>query len=287
MMQNLSNSGVLTTCLAPWGRLFNGDKMKTRFFYLVCIVFFCGKATVLQGAQYVDITTMTDPGSGKSAYQVTLDFGGEDDYDAHFIIGQKYAEAILKVFRDQPGFERSVSSSLRQSLDELGASGVRYRDVMGRVAQLMSHSDDEGDAFYLAGAEIEGMNSVFNSSRNGYSSSDRLWWLIFNENQLTIRELYLLNMISNTLNGSTTASVQSSGSENPVNSALYPSVGGLTVSGKTFEGLRALHVIKNRGSRKDTVCESYLGCLFNTVKDDNTGKMMTSSAYTPRVEARH
>lgn len=191
-----------------------------------------------------------DSGYGRPAYKVTLDFGGADDYDAHFIVGQKYAEAVLKVFKDQGGFETAISTCLRKSVNELEQTGIRYKDMMGRVANLMGKSDEEGEEYYLAGAEIEGMTSVLNSSRNGYSARDRLWLLMFNENQLTLRELYLLGMIS---------------------SGIAPHAPNPGI----FNGLKAVYIVKNRGPRKDQVCEGVLGCLFNTVKSSGDEKMIS------------
>lgn len=227
--------------------------MKYRCLSLIYIMVFICVASRLHGAQSVDIVKTYTSGSGMPHYKVTLDFGGADDYDAHFIVGQKYAEAILGIFRDQGGFELTASTYLRKSLDELERSGLRFKDMMGKVTEIMGRSVVEGDEYYLTGAEIEGMNSVLNSSRNGYSSSDRLWWLIFNENQLTLRELYLLNMISNGLV-----------TKSPDVSAQ-----------RLLEGFKALYTIKNRGNKKDQVCEGFLGCLFNTAKATDEEKMLS------------
>lgn len=224
--------------------------------FLYVMAFVCGASRV-HGAQSVDIVKNFAPENGMTYYNVTLDFGGADDYDAHFIIGQKYAESLLKIFREQGGFEIAVSTCLRKSLDELERSGLRFKDMMGKVTELMGRTGSEGHEYYLAGAEIEGMNSVFNSSRNGYSSSDRLWWLIFNENQLTLRELYLLNMISNGLVGQS------------------QEVSGHQSGEKLLEGFRAVYTIKNRGNKKDQVCEGFLGCLFNTAKPSDEEKMLS------------
>jgi hypothetical protein len=224
------------------------------FLYVMALT--CG-ASVVNGAQSVDILKSFAPESGTAYYAVTLDFGGADDYDAHFIIGQKYAESLLKIFREQGGFEIAVSACLRKSLDEIERSGLRFKDMMVKVTELMGQAGSEGNEYYLAGAEIEGMNSVFNSSRNGYSSSDRLWWLIFNENQLTLRELYLLNMISNGL----VSQVQDISGKQSVKRLL--------------EGFKAVYTIKNRGNKKDQICEGFLGCLFNTVKTSSEEKMLS------------
>lgn len=173
--------------------------MKFRVFSLSCYLVLCCGLCNLHAGQTVDIVKTYPSKDAAPYYHVIMDFGGADDYDSHFIIGQKYAEAILAMYHDRGGFENVASSVLRKSLNQLGRSGVKFRDMMARTTELMVRCDKEGDEYYLAGAEIEGMNSVFNSSRNGYSSRDRLWLLIFNENQLTLRELYLLNMISSGL----------------------------------------------------------------------------------------
>lgn len=232
------------------------------FLYVIALI--CGVSRV-HGAQSVDIMKGFVPGTGMPYYNVTLDFGGADDYDAHFIIGQKYAEEILTSFREQGGFEIAISTCLRKSLDELEQSGLRFKDMMGKVTELIGQAGSEGNEYYLAGAEIEGMNSVLNSSRNGYSSSDRLWWLIFNENQLTLRELYLLNMISNGLVGQAQeVSVKQSGK-------------------RLFEGFKAVYTIKNRGNKKDQVCEGFLGCLFNTAKPSDEQKMLSGVDFGNRT----
>jgi hypothetical protein len=204
----------------------------------------------LHAAQSVDIEKTPASNNGSPSYKVTLDFGGADDYDAHFIVGQKYAEAVLKVFKDQGGFETAISTCLRKSVNELERNGIRYKDMMNRVTNLMGKSDKEGDEYYLAGAEIEGMTSVLNSSRNGYSARDRLWLLMFNENQLTLRELYLLGMIL---------------------SGIAPHAPNPGI----FNGLKAVYIVKNRGPRKDQVCEGILGCLFNTAKAAGDEKMIS------------
>lgn len=224
--------------------------------FLYCLTLICG-VSVVHGAQSVDIVKSFAPEGGTTYYTVTLDFGGADDYDAHFIIGQKYAESLLKIFREQGGFEIAVSACLRKSLDEYERSGLRFKDMMVKVTELMGQAGSEGNEYYLAGAEIEGMNSVFNSSRNGYSSSDRLWWLIFNENQLTLRELYLLNMISNGL------------------VSQNQDISGQQSGKRLLEGFRAVYTIKNRGNKKDQICEGFLGCLFNTVKPSSEDKMLS------------
>lgn len=210
----------------------------------------------LYASQHVEISQLIDSKSHNPYYSVTLDFGGVDDYDAHFIIGQKYAEALLNNFRSQGGFEITASAFLRTNLDALNRSGLRFKDMMGQVSEFMNRTGVEGDVYYLAGAEIEGMNSVFNSDRNGYSASDRLWWLIFNENQLTLRELYLLNMMTSGLVGP------------------GPKAG--PASCRTMlESFRAVYTVKNRHGKKDKVCEGYLGCLLSAAASGENDKMLS------------
>jgi hypothetical protein len=231
--------------------------MKYRFLSLIYFIVLTSGASLVHGTQSVDIVKSFAPESGTTYYNVTLDFGGADDYDAHFIIGQKYAEEILAIFREQGGFEFAVSTCLRKSLDELERSGIRYKDMMGKVTELMGRAGSEGNEYYLTGAEIEGMNSVLNSSRNGYTSGDRLWWFIFNENQLTLRELYLLNMISNGIDGQ------------------FKEFSGHRSGERLLSGFKAKYTIKNRGGKKDQVCEGFLGCLFNTAKPSDEKNMLS------------
>lgn len=213
-------------------------------------------SNTLYGAQTVEVSLLNDPQSRALYYNVILDFGGADDYDAHFIIGQKYAEAVLDIFRNQGGFEITASTYLRNTINDMKRSGLHFKDMMGQVKAFMGRTGAEGDAYYLAGAEIEGMDSVFNSGRNGYSASDRLWWLIFNENQLTLRELYLLNMIA-------------SGLMDPVTKS------GTSSRMKMFESYKAVYTVKNRRDKKDKICEGYLGCLLSAATSGENDKMLS------------
>ena len=206
----------------------------------------------LSAAQSVVIVKSQTALPGGASYQVTVDFAGADDYDAHFIVGQKYAEAVLDVLKDQGGFEKAVSACLRESVVDMERNGLRFKELMVQVKNIMRKNRGDGDEPSLAKAEIEGMDSVLNSSRNGYSARDRLWLLMFKENQLTLRELYLLNMISCPAD----EQLPEHGKVIPAQYKQKPSA---------LDGLKAVYILRNRGSKPDQVREGFLGCLFNAV----------------------
>ena len=227
--------------------------MKYRFLFLVCgLVLVLSFSSDVFAAQSVVIVKSQPVYPGEAAYRVTVDFGGADDYDAHFIVGQKYAEAVLDAFKEQGGFEKAVSACLRESVVGMERNGLRFKEMMTRVKRIMGKNSIDGDETSLAKAEIEGMDSVLNSSRNGYSARDRLWLLMFKENQLTLRELYLLNLISNPSDGQFAA-----------HGAVIPAQHRQKPSG--LDGLKAVYILKNRGDKPDQIREGFLGCLFNAV----------------------
>jgi hypothetical protein len=252
--------------------------MKFRFFALLTVFMLVFAAGRSYGAQSVSIERVYPKTGERPFYQVTMDFGGADDYDAHFIIGQKYAEAILRIFHDQGGFEYAASSFLRKSVDQLGKSGIKFRDMLGKVSELMGRCEREGDEFHLASACIEGMNSVFNSSRNGYSANDRLWLLIFNENQLTLRELYLMNLISRDIE------LRLSRDKIP-GAAMAGDPWEKDLNPKLLDGFKARYIIKNRNGKNDQACDGYLGCLFGTVKPFIAENMISSFGSSDKNEA--
>jgi hypothetical protein len=159
-------------------------------------VFFAFPSYLFAG-QTVDIVKVSPGGHAAPYYKVSLDFGGENDYNAHYRIGQKYADAIITRCVSDKEFETTISSCLRQTAADLEKKGIRFKDMMKRMNTVMNDFSRENNQFYLFNAEIEGMISVLNSRKNGRASRDHLWIFFIEEHQLTLKELCLFNILMN------------------------------------------------------------------------------------------
>ncbi|MBU1168407.1 MAG: C45 family peptidase [Proteobacteria bacterium] len=213
-------------------------------------------------------------------YEVVLDFDHEDDYQAHFTMGKKYAEAVLKAYY-RGDYEKSISSYIRYSVAALRLDGLKYNDFMGRTSDLMEKFDDSSDEFYLYGAEIEGMASVMNSYEHGHVDNDNVFYCCFPENQLSLKEIFLINFFTDVFsnNGCTSLSVWDR--LRPDNNPFLdggPLVGkntdfsqGFSWDGHTgkISSMHAVHYFKNQGSKKDVISIGFLGCLLVSEKGVN------------------
>lgn len=155
-------------------------------FKIIVVFFFVSIPSLLFAGQSVDIVNVVQDENHPSYFMVTLDFGGENDYDAHYRIGQKYAEALLNYYSIGTDIETCISTCLRLTTAELEHRGVRFKDLMKRVSGLMEQFSSENSDYYLFSAEIEGMISVLNSRKYGHVSQDHLWLLFVKENRTDI-----------------------------------------------------------------------------------------------------
>ena len=243
----------------------------------------------LSAGQSVDITRVVPDGHFLPYFIVVLDFGGENDYNAHYLIGQKYAEALMNMTIDSNDFETTVSTFLRQSMPHR----ADFSEVMKEISVATDRLNRENNEFSLFSAEIEGMTSVLNSRKYGHVSQDHLWWFFIDENQLTLHELYLFNFICDTIR-------INDGSEQALLNGLRPDKDQV-VYGKIletnhsdsntgpgqnndigrFSGLHALHYFKNRGKGKDYVTSGVLGCLLVQTAGVKEENMVLSKYVSP------
>ncbi|MBT8339438.1 MAG: hypothetical protein HKP58_00395 [Desulfatitalea sp.] len=122
-------------------------------------------------------------------YEVVLDYNGSDSLETHRQIGERYAREILDV---APDYEARVSRYIRYILMLSNPFGITYRDLISAIEQYrlefdVGHPD--------IAAELQGMDSVFNPYGG---EKDRVWIItgLIPDNQLTLNEVYLLNMIA-------------------------------------------------------------------------------------------
>jgi len=251
-------------------------------------------ASLCHGDQSVTITKVDPGGKCGSYYEVTLDFGGDDSYQAHYTMGQKYAQAILETYHDGD-YEQSISAYFRYYVAYFNLNGLFYKDFMSRVSDLIEKFDSPDDEFYLYGAEIKGMASVIDSRENGYAFWDILTFFLLPENQLSFKELFLVNMISDVFSNTGCTSVSAWGSLTPDED---PAVKGCPIVGKntdfpvglTLEGelgkissMHAVHYFKNQGSKKDMISIGFLGCLLLSEKGVNEDGLFLAENITPYI----
>jgi hypothetical protein len=154
---------------------------------------------------------------------------------------------------------------------------------MKRMNSVMNDFSRENSQFYLFNAEIEGMISVLNSRKNGRVSRDHLWIFFIEENQLTLKELCLFNILMNSTQPVYMCSIESKERTNQmadVGKNLTPlrNVGfnpGMLAGNLSY--LKAVHYFKNMGSRKDYRIDSYLGCLMDNAQNEEKKLFYTDS----------
>lgn len=251
--------------------------MKSLIFALVACLCLTG---LCSSAPSVTITHVDPHGNCGSYYEAVLDYDGSDSYETHYEMGQLYAQAILDVY-DGIDFERSYSTFIRYSVMNYYLNGIGYNDFIDRASDFIDKFDDPGDEFYLYGAEIEGMASVLNSDENGHTGGDYIYYFFFKENELSLKEIFMINMLSDVFASNGCSSLSAWGELTPSDDPMLdggPIVGKNTdfsIGSPTYgtlgklTSMHAVHYFKNQGSKKDMITLSILGSLLPLEKGMN------------------
>jgi hypothetical protein len=139
------------------------------------------------------------------------------------------------------------------------------------------------------------MASVLDSWQNGFAFGDNLVFLLIDENQLSLKELFLINFISDVFSDNGCTSITVWGDLTP---DTDPAMDGRPIVAKNSDfatglsfgnhigklaSMHAVHYIKNQGAKKDIVSIGYLGCLLLSEKGMNPNGLFigeNTSQYT-------
>lgn len=275
------------------------------FCILAMSIFIGSHAYATCGTPTVSVTHVDASTNIGGYFKTTIDFAGCGDSDAAKLetLGHNYADAIVEAYDDvySDDLGQSISGYIREIDAFLNFYGIYFKDsdnppdyddniLMDRARALRHKVENDGYAHYLHHV-IVGMSGVLNPD----NKPDRIWYLGFEDNYLTVNELYLWNFIAETLSYSGCSTIGAWGnatSDGKVivgrNTDYYP---GTTLDGHTamITSMHQILYLKNQLGEDetmmhDTIMFNFLGEIAGVVGVNDEG-LFISANYSQNLAA--